>query len=119
MSMGVLRQRERRLTIEPGILIEPLMAWGHDKLDLASLHATLADAWSTLRVTRYYSDQSIGFHLLSAGQSERALPHLLRASRQALNDGRFALSIMASKQAYKAAQNFKSHLLDSEEVLKR
>ena len=117
MSMGVLRQRERRLTIEPGILIEPLMAWGHDKLDLASLHATLADAWSTLRVTRYYSDQSIGFHLLSAGQSERALPHLLRASRQALNDGRFALSIMASKQAYKAAQNFKSHMASTEALL--
>ena len=94
-----------------------MLAWGQESLDLPSLHSTLADAWSTLRVTRYYSDQSIGFHLLSAGQSERALPHLLRASRQALNDGRFALSIMASKQAFKAAQAFQSHMASTEAML--
>lgn len=117
MSMGVLRQRERRLTIEPNILVDALLSWGEAHLNITELHAALAEAWSSLQVTRYYSDQSIGFHLLSAEQPDRALPHLLRASRQALNDGRFALSITASKQAYKAAQRIRSHMGSTEALL--
>lgn len=117
MSIGVLRQRERRLSIEPSQLIDPIIRWGESKGKIEGIHLQLAKAWQGLSITRYYSDQSIGYHLLAAGHAEMSLPHLLRASRQALIDGRFELSSSASKMAQRAAVKAKSHMANTESQL--
>ena len=108
MSIGVLHCGSGDPQLSQTFWWIHFWAWGYQNLDMASSMpqsqrlGQRCGSPATIPISR------LAFTLLLAGQSERALPHLLRASRQALNDGRFALSIMASKQAYKAAQTFRS-----------
>ncbi len=104
MATGLLSQQGRRLVFEHRGIHRAAEAIAWARPDAPDLQRRLADAWEELgRHTGADVNFNHGAHRLHAGEADRALVPLLRATRTALRGGLPHLALRAAELAVRAA----------------
>ena len=104
LSTGLVRQRAWQLVFEHRQIQQAALAIAEGRPGVEDLHRRLADAWTRLgERTGAHVDLPVGVHRLHAGDHTSAVVPLLRAARRTHEEGRFALSLMASKLGVEAS----------------
>jgi serine/threonine protein kinase/tetratricopeptide (TPR) repeat protein len=104
LATGLVRQKAWRLVFEHHQIHTAAMAVALGRPGVADLHKRLANAWTRLgEWTGADVDLPVGSHRWHAGDPNSAVVPLLRAARRTYEEGRFALSLSASKLGVAAA----------------
>ncbi|MCB9780378.1 MAG: protein kinase [Alphaproteobacteria bacterium] len=105
LATGLVRQQGWRIVFEHPKLRELALSMAEQRSDLQSLHRRLADAWEALgKRTGVEVALPLGRHRLRSGAPKAAMGPLVQASRSAVVEGRFALSLEAARLAEEAAE---------------
>jgi len=104
LATGLVRQKSWRLVFEHSQIHAAALAVAMGRPAVKELQRRLADAWTRLgEQTGADVDLPVGTHRLHAGDPNSAVVPLLRASRRAHEEGRFALSLSAARLGVNAA----------------
>ncbi len=104
LAAGALREADHVLAFEHGSVGQTALRLAIRLPDVADMHSRLAQAWQEIgKRSGIAVDFPMGLHLLRGNSPHGASGHLIRATRQLIEEGRNSLAAWAAGLAIEAA----------------